>query len=515
MSPMIIACISSICIFIILTIGILLMKSSQHHSENDFGQDTFSEKNTTNAVADSMENSPTIPDIISDTEAYSSTPLAQKPSQQPPTIAISSDSTNAPIEEKSYTNNSIDDLSKEAKDILDKVSKNDFEITARVLITAEMTCPYCRSSIMSDTVNCPNCHALIPANRRYIPDRNKLLVSNETKQLLKARKPPKFTIKTALGNELSIKPICTHEHFVRTRFSSTNTGLAVNASNYTVIDFETANMYPDSVCQLGIAIVENNSIVMQKSYYIRPPYNDFRNKNIHGIDLQKVENSPTFAELWPEILPMIENKVVAAYNAKFDVGCLVELLRTFNIDRPSFAFFDILQTVRSVWSYEDLPDYKLITIAKFLGISHNAHDAASDAVVAANVQIATMNENDTFRNDLITTGGDDVIKNQIKANIFTKEELCIYAENILKSIDGTDFNEYASSMETIDYIISHDMANARVCKLCGNAYEAFNMPNNAIEMYEKALSLNEHIGVKGKLKALLAAKSYSENTPDC
>ena len=34
-------------------------------------------------------------------------------------------------------------------------------------------------------------------------------------------------------------------------------------------------------------------------------------------------------------------------------------------------------------------------------------------------------------------------------------------------------------------------------------------------MYEKALSLNEHIGVKGKLKALLAAKSYSENTPDC
>ena len=41
--------------------------------------------------------------------------------------------------------------------------------------------------------------------------------------------------------------------------------------NFVVIDFETANTCPDSICQMGIVTVEDNLIVGRKNFLIRPP----------------------------------------------------------------------------------------------------------------------------------------------------------------------------------------------------------------------------------------------------
>ena len=83
-------------------------------------------------------------------------------------------------------------------------------------------------------------------------------------------------------------------------------------TNFTVIDFETATAFPDSVCQIGIAIVENNKIVKTLSYYIKPPTIEFTNTKIHGIDYSKVKNAPNFGELWPTIKEYIQGKIIAA-----------------------------------------------------------------------------------------------------------------------------------------------------------------------------------------------------------
>ena len=86
--------------------------------------------------------------------------------------------------------------------------------------------------------------------------------------------------------------------------------------DFVAIDFETANSHRDSVCSLGITVVKDNKIV-EKRYWLIKPY-PFRfdpiNISIHGIREADVINEKEFDEVWPEIKPYLENKLVIAHN---------------------------------------------------------------------------------------------------------------------------------------------------------------------------------------------------------
>lgn len=157
--------------------------------------------------------------------------------------------------------------------------------------------------------------------------------------------------------------------------------------NFVVIDFETANDFKDSICQMGIAVVADDSITARENFFIRPPYENFTNTKIHGITFDDVKKSPTFAELWSEIKIFIAEKVVAAYNVPFDMSCLISTLKFYKIPVPNFAAFDILENVRECRALSRLANHRLVTVAQELGFAHDAHDALSDAVVAAQVQL--------------------------------------------------------------------------------------------------------------------------------
>ena len=157
--------------------------------------------------------------------------------------------------------------------------------------------------------------------------------------------------------------------------------------NFVVIDFETANDFKDSICQMGIAVVADDSITARENFFIRPPYENFTNTKIHGITFDDVKKSPTFAELWSEIKIFIAEKIVAAYNVPFDMSCLVSTLKFYKIPVPNFAAFDILENVRECRALSRLANHRLVTVAQELGFAHDAHDALSDAVVAAQVQL--------------------------------------------------------------------------------------------------------------------------------
>ena len=55
--------------------------------------------------------------------------------------------------------------------------------------------------------------------------------------------------------------------------------------NFTSIDFETANSHRNSPCSLGITVVENGRIMIEKEWLIQPPRNHYNERNIlvHGI----------------------------------------------------------------------------------------------------------------------------------------------------------------------------------------------------------------------------------------
>jgi DNA polymerase-3 subunit epsilon len=155
----------------------------------------------------------------------------------------------------------------------------------------------------------------------------------------------------------------------------------LHKQNFTAIDFETANGQRNSACQLGIAVINAGKVVMRKSWLIKPPSEYFTFSYLHGITYASVQHEPTFRELWPEIQPYIEHKIIAAHNACFDTGVLIATLKTYQLPIPRFHVIDSLQVARKTWP--GLSNHKLSTVANYLQVKLQHHDAGSDAVACA------------------------------------------------------------------------------------------------------------------------------------
>lgn len=273
-------------------------------------------------------------------------------------------------------------------------------------------------------------------------------------------------------------------------------------NNFCVIDFETANKYPDSVCSIGIVTVKNNTIVDRYHYYIKPPYQNFDNSFLHNITYEYVQNSPTFSELWPTIYPILNNNVVAAYNAKFDIGCLEATLKRYNLQSANYAALDILQSARYEWP--DLKNHKLITVATSLGISYQQHNALSDAEAAALVLI-NANVNNEHHSRLIYRTQTEDSYQQIKQQFISGNKFFYAAKDKAATLNSTNEDDYA---EVFALLKKAEQANepctniAAMYRFWGEIYEKCNNIPSAISCYEHALEYNEKIGVKMKLKKL-------------
>lgn len=158
--------------------------------------------------------------------------------------------------------------------------------------------------------------------------------------------------------------------------------------NFTTIDFETANFKRQSVCSIGLAIVEDFQVVKTVNRLIKPTPNYYENINmsIHGITPEMTENEPTFLELWEEIKPYLENQAVVAHNAAFDFSALRYSLDTYNIEYPNLDYYCTM--LLSKKTFPGLINFQLPTICNHLEINNlSHHDALSDAIACANIMI--------------------------------------------------------------------------------------------------------------------------------
>lgn len=162
--------------------------------------------------------------------------------------------------------------------------------------------------------------------------------------------------------------------------------------DFVAIDFETATSLPTSVCSLGMCVVENNKIVLNKEILIKPVPFEFNDYNIyiHGITPQKVSSCMTFNYYWKDIKPYIDNKIVAAHNASFDVGALRQTLDMFGLDYPNFKY---LCTVKlSQMAYPELSSHKLNNLCDALNIHFNHHQAKDDSYACAMILLRIMED---------------------------------------------------------------------------------------------------------------------------
>jgi len=303
---------------------------------------------------------------------------------------------------------------------------------------------------------------------------------------------------SAHGSAFEIKPVLTDKRFV-----SYNTNLRqrrpgfYKVADFTVIDFETANMYPDSVCQMGIAVVKNGKVSENKCFNIRPPYDEFTNTKIHGIALDDVINENTFAELWPEIKPYIENQLIAAYNLSFDIGCLEATLANYNIPVPNYACFDILDSARTAFGLEN---HKLKTVAKFLGIDFMEHNAGDDARVAAEIQNAANGS--IYRNTIFFKYDSKDAMDEAEAVISRGFSIADKVRRMYSTFKGKSADECGPILAEIEKAESYGCEDAYLYRIHGEITEKSGDLNKALELYKKAFSLDSKVGVKRKISVL-------------
>ena len=167
-----------------------------------------------------------------------------------------------------------------------------------------------------------------------------------------------------------------------------------------VIDFETTGTDPetDRVIEIGIACFDQGSLTAREGLLVNPkiPIPDDA-RAVHGITDEELAGAPTFADVWPNVLQLLEQRLPVAYNATFDREFLKrEIARAgFDVDPQSAAPAlqpDVVWIDPLVWAREilkELKSRKLGEVAQHYGIAlERAHRAAGDAEATGRVLFA-------------------------------------------------------------------------------------------------------------------------------
>lgn len=156
--------------------------------------------------------------------------------------------------------------------------------------------------------------------------------------------------------------------------------------NFIAYDFETANHELHSACSIALVMVKDNQIV-GKYYSLIKPETYFHSKNIeiHGISPKDVEKAPSFKEVWQEIQHYFQrDRLIVAHNASFDNRVLSGCLAYYDLPEAHFLSLCTVRTSRKL--YKELPNHKLNTVSKYLGIALDQHHhALDDSLACANI----------------------------------------------------------------------------------------------------------------------------------
>lgn len=155
-------------------------------------------------------------------------------------------------------------------------------------------------------------------------------------------------------------------------------------STFTAIDFETAQGYRWSICQVGLVRVVDGKITDEINILVQPPdnYYWYNFTEIHGIAASDTAKSSTFDKVWPTIAPYIENQLVIAHNGfGFDFPVLAKTLEYYGMSNPEYQKQCTYKIYKS----------NLANLCKEHKIKLNHHDALSDARACAALFIKHLN----------------------------------------------------------------------------------------------------------------------------
>ena len=194
--------------------------------------------------------------------------------------------------------------------------------------------------------------------------------------------------------------------------------------SFVAIDFETATW--GVACAIGIVHFENGVAIDERYTLINPGISPRRWEpgaiRIHGIRPNDVLDSPTFVDIWPELIHYAACYPLVAHNANFDMGVLRAELERARLDTPTIRYGCSMALARNAWpkrsrnapraktavgevsaadrraeqeaiaeAARECPDnHKLSTLSEFLSIELEHHNALSDATACGLITVAAV-----------------------------------------------------------------------------------------------------------------------------
>ncbi len=155
---------------------------------------------------------------------------------------------------------------------------------------------------------------------------------------------------------------------------------------FCAIDLETTGINPftDKIIEIGAVKFTVKGTVGEYETLVDPGIEISRESfYIHGITDLMVRGKPTVDGIAEELLAFVGNSILIIQNTLFDLSFLeMEYLRCGRKFRFSSAF-DTVGLARRY--FPGLPNYKLGTLSRHLGIMHSHHRALSDSVACMGV----------------------------------------------------------------------------------------------------------------------------------
>jgi DNA polymerase-3 subunit epsilon len=157
---------------------------------------------------------------------------------------------------------------------------------------------------------------------------------------------------------------------------------------FLAIDVETANSQKSSICQIGIAMAQEDGKIETLGILIDPHQSfDKFNINLHGIDHDTIRGASTFEAALQALRPFLERHILIQHSnfdrVAFDDACL-----RYDIPKLTSSWIDSVQIARNAWpELKGNGGHGLASLKKHLNLKFKHHDAEHDAHAAAQVAI--------------------------------------------------------------------------------------------------------------------------------
>lgn len=156
---------------------------------------------------------------------------------------------------------------------------------------------------------------------------------------------------------------------------------------FVAFDIETTGLsaHIDRIVELGGVKYKDGQIIDQFNELINPEMPmPIGASQINGITDKMLVGKPLLNQVLPQFLEFIENAILIAHNAKFDLGFIIKSMSRLGLGALNNDFVDTMPMSQS--AFPGRPNYKLQSLAHDLNIKAlEAHRAADDARVCLEV----------------------------------------------------------------------------------------------------------------------------------